>query len=915
MPTPQPPDPPASHLPILNELRPHPHRHASRVETWGVRLYRLVLIGCAAWLIHVADRVPVVQDQPTALDENSPLLPAVELGDARRLFPDAVLLGPIDPGNHRHAALNEMGETLGFVLRTAPETDDLIGYAGPSDLLIGLSATGDVVKVLLNDSADTVSHVDAIRADREFWKQFIGWQPGSEPFPPIDAVSGSTLTSLAMAEGVQRRLTGAATSLRFPEVVTLAEVQQFFPAAVSLKSDMPRSGWSQAIDAVGEVMGYVVRTSPATDNVIGYQGPTECLFSVSPDQQTILAVRIRKSFETPDYVKRIERDTAFFELLAGRTIADYRELDFQAAGIEGVSGATQTSFAIADGVRRRLKLDQTLSDNQPVRSRTVITFREIALIAVIAGSVLMTFWPRLRGRLPRRLWQVIVVLVFGVWLGDLLSISLFAGWSRHGVPLTTAPYLLALAVISLVTPWLTRQQIYCHQVCPHGAVQEWLGRFRRWQWHLPVWLSRTLSLVPMSLLAAAFVFAVVQPDFDLTQLEPFDAWSLGTLAMVSFCLAVVGLVVSLFVPQAYCRYGCPTGALLKFVRSHGTQERFGRQEVLATLLMAGVALWQYPLRERLLSPVTPNSMSQSNISQQLPPPAYTGSAFGTIWSVRVRPGTKVSADVSEQLSQELERVERTLSHWKPESETSLFNSSDTTLELEFSAELIGLVVTAQEISRATSGHYDITVAPLVDLWGYGPSRRSTPPGDREIASVLEQIGWQKLHVDPEFLTLRKDHPKLQMDLGSCLQGYAADRLAELLTTAGIEEFLIDVGGELRARGAWRVAIEDPRQPSRSLTGFTLQDAALATSGTYRHGELGELTTRHILSPLTGQPVASNVVLCAVIAPLARDADAWATAYLSMPESESRSLAEQRQDAVLLVKSDGSIHKSSRWPGQ
>jgi len=872
----------------------------------------VLLLCTAGWVIQHAPQKPV--DSTVANESASTELPpAVDLGDARRIFPEIDRLGPREPERNRHAALSAAGDILGYVLRTAPETDELVGYTGPSDLLVGLSPTGEVIKVLLNDSADTTSHVDAIRADRKFWSQFAGWQPGAEPFPKIDAVSGSTLTSLAMAEAVQRRLTGAATSLRFPEVITLAEVQQLFPLATAFQAEVPRPGWSQAVNAAGEHLGYVVRTSPATDNVIGYQGPTECLFSVSSDQQTILSVRIRKSFETPDYVKRIERDAGFFELLSGRTLADYRDLDFQAAGIEGVSGATQTSFAIAEGVRRRLKLDDALTVSHPAQARATITVREIALLLVIVGSLLMTFWSRLRGRLPRRLWQVTMVLLFGLWLGDLLSISMFAGWSRNGVPWRSASGLVALATVSLVIPWLTKQQIYCHQICPHGVVQEWMGRFRRWQWHLPARLSRMLSVVPMGLLALAFILAVVRPEIDLTRLEPFDAWSVGRLAFVSFLIAAVGLTMSLFIPQAYCRYGCPTGALLKFMRSHGTQERWGRQELFATLLVAGVTGWHVLSQAEQRQPRSSSSTPSGEMAQHLPPPACQGMAFGTTWSVRVRPGTRLPPDVAANLSEELDRLERTLSHWKPESQTAAFNSSDTTLELEFSPELIALVVLSQEISQSTEGRFDITVAPLVDLWGYGPARRTIPPTPEEIAGVLDRIGWQKLHVDAEFFTLRKDHPRLQIDLGSCLQGYAADRLAELLSSAGLTEFLIDVGGELRSRGTWTVAIEDPQHLPEILTPIVLQDAALATSGTYRRGEQGQLTTRHIISPLTGQPVATDVVLCAVLAPLARDADAWATAYLTLPAAEALRLAEQQQHALLLVKQDGTRVTTTRWP--
>lgn len=896
-------------LPIVDRPPRPPHRHHSKWHTWLVRCYRVLLLGCAAWLIHQAAARPAVPETPVDI-VSTELPPVVDIGDARRIFPEVDHLGSRDPERNRHAVLSATGETLGYVLRTSPETDDLIGYAGPSDLLIGLAPSGEVIKVLLLDSADTVSHVDNIRAAREFWQQFPGWQPGLTPIPQIEGVSGSTLTSLAMAEAVQRRLSGAAVSLRFPEVVTLAEVQQFFPKALAIKKDVPRSGWTEALDDRQQRLGYVVRTSPATDNQIGYQGPTECLFSVSPDEQTILAVRIRKSYETPDYVKRIERDTAFFELLAGRTIKEYRQLDFQAAGIEGVSGATITSFSIADGIRKRLQLDETLRTAEPARPSASITIRDLVFSGLIAGSLLMTFWPRLRGRVWRRLWQVILIAVFGIWLGDLLSLSLLTGWSRHGVPWETSPVLISMAFVSFGIPWLTKQQIYCHQLCPHGVVQEWLGKLPIRPWHLPRSLSRVLTRIPSGLLIIAFGLAVFRPDFDLTQLEPFDAWSLGALAVFSFLVAIIGLTASLVLPQAYCRFGCPTGALLKFVRSHGQQEAWGRQEAIATGVIALVAIIQHGSN---LPAITRPEQSQPTLRETLPPAAVSGEAFGTTWSVRVRSGTTLTAETSLALSDEVARIERQLSHWKPDSETTLFNTSDTTLELEVSEELIQLVSKALMISELTQGRYDMTSAPLVDLWGYGPSRRKSQPTPEEIQQALPHVGWQKLHVDDEYHTLRKDDPLLQLDLGSILQGYTADRIADRLLQAGVQEFLIDVGGELRFQGEWTVAIDDPLNPNTQLEILKLRDQSLATSGTYRPSAAGQPTTRHIISPVTGLPTESDIILCAVISENAAEADAWATAYLLLPEQEAIALAEARQDSVLMVTRTGRVITSSSWP--
>ncbi|MDX1965879.1 MAG: FMN-binding protein, partial [Planctomycetaceae bacterium] len=532
-------------LPIVTV--PNPPRR--RRWTWrdaAIRSYRVAVLATAAYLLLASDRQVRQQE----------LGPAVTLAEARRIFPAAGRLGPRDLQRDGHLVLGADGAQLGFVLKTAPYTDDLIGYAGPSNLLIGLSVDGRVVRVLLLSSGDTPAHVAAVRDAPAFWLQFRDRGANGGRESRIDAVSGSTLTSLAMAEGIQRRLSGPSLSLRFPDEVTLAEVQGFFPQATNLKSHDPRHGWTRAVDAADATLGYVVRTSPATDGLIGYAGPTETLFAVAGDQQTISGVRLRKSYDTPEYVERVRGSEDYFQLFQGKSLAELREIDFVAAGIEGVSGATQTSYAVAEGLRRRALADARCADAQSASSAS-FRFRDGGLAAFIIGALGLTFLPWKKDRRLRAIWQLLLIAGFGLWFGDLLSLSLLAGWARHGLPIATAPILVVLVGVSLFIPWTTKQQIYCHQLCPHGAAQEWLGRFRRWHLHLPSRVSRALGFLPGTLLAGAFLLAVMSPRFDLAVIEPFDGWILKTGAAASFTIAIVSLAAAIFVPQAYCRYGCP----------------------------------------------------------------------------------------------------------------------------------------------------------------------------------------------------------------------------------------------------------------------------------------------------------------------------------------------------------------------
>lgn len=841
------------------------------------RVVRLGLLATVAALLHVAAKQPA-----------SPA--NISLESARIFFPSAAELAPEERLGGQ-TVLDEKGKTLGLLLTTSPQADDLIGYSGPSNLLIALDAEQKVIGVHVLSSGDTPSHVEHIGAQRSYWQQFVGADVATRP-KKIEAVSGSTLTSMSFAEAIERRLYGTSISLRFPDSFKLREIRKLFKPAKKFTADQPRAGWAQVWDEEGNLLGYVIRTSPYSDNVRGYQGPTESLVAVDAAGHNVIGMLIRKSYDTEDYVNRVRNDDDYQHSLIGRTIEDWAKIDFAKEGIEGVSGATQTSFAIADGIRRRMAADVTMVSAQ----KTTTWNFQPGLLAVIGGGLVLTFTPLRTSRRLRLVWQALLIAVFAFWLGDLLSIAFLVGWARHGIPWTTAPAVMLLVAVALLVPWATRRQIYCQRLCPHGAAQSFLGQFKRLHVHLSSAWQRRLSHLPAVLLAICLLLATFAIGFDLATLEPFDAWALKGAAAISAIVAVVGLVASLFVPQAYCRYGCPTGELLRLVKSGGSHDRVQRRDWLAGALVLIVAVGlfgpklcaSYGLTKPVEAPVSEPKFIELG-----------GRAFGTTWTAKVR-GDHAMAPLQQAIAAEMERIESTLSHWRADSATAQFNASETTLETEQPAELITLVARALELSKLSDGRYDITVAPLVDAWGFGPTGERAAPGDTEIASLLERTGWQKLVVDVQANTLRKKHPQLQMDLGSLLQGYAADRAKKILDEAGVSEYLIDVGGELLARGSWKVAIEDPRDPSKPLRTFTLKDAALANSGLYRakKQQTGE-NVHHLISPLTGRPVVTTTTLCAVSAPTALEADAWATVLLAVGLENAIPLADGQQLAVLL----------------
>ena len=275
------------------------------------------------------------------------------------------------------------------------------------------------------------------------------------------------------------------------------------------------------------------------------------------------------------------------------TWQEVADMDLQKAGVEGVSGATKTSLAVAEGIVHRFRAAQGELRPPPVR----VGVRDAGLVVAVAIGAWLTFTKREGRERWRRWFQWAVLGYVGFVNGDLLAQSLFAGWAKSGVAWHMAPGLVLLAAAALLVPWATKRPLYCQQLCPHGAAQEIVTRFTpaRWRWRVPAALDRALRWLPGGLLLLVLFVVMLPLDFDLAGLEPFDAYLVRSAGAATIVVAVAGLIAAAAVPKAYCKYGCPTGALLEFVRARGVEDAFGRREAAASVLL-GLALlmhWQH----------------------------------------------------------------------------------------------------------------------------------------------------------------------------------------------------------------------------------------------------------------------------------------------------------------------------------
>jgi thiamine biosynthesis lipoprotein len=292
----------------------------------------------------------------------------------------------------------------------------------------------------------------------------------------------------------------------------------------------------------------------------------------------------------------------------------------------------------------------------------------------------------------------------------------------------------------------------------------------------------------------------------------------------------------------------------------------------------------------------------------------TGFAQGTTWHVTVWQQGGVDLNtLQKNIDTEFARLDTVLSNYRADSDIELFNRSETTAPVEVGEEIVTLVRAARTVSNASQGCYDLTIKPLFDLWGF-TGDTLTPPSPEVLARVREHLGFDKL-LTPSSYLLQKSDPKLRVDLSSIAQGYSVNRVAAVVEAAGIQNYLVEIGGELQTRGhkpdgsPWRIGVERPlpegRSVEKALTIGRNTPTAVMTSGTYRHyfDAQGQRYS-HILDARTGRPVAHNTVSVTVVHDNPTEADAWSTALLCLGSRDGVKVAQRQGIAALFIDTEG-----------
>lgn len=298
----------------------------------------------------------------------------------------------------------------------------------------------------------------------------------------------------------------------------------------------------------------------------------------------------------------------------------------------------------------------------------------------------------------------------------------------------------------------------------------------------------------------------------------------------------------------------------------------------------------------------------------------TGQAQGTTFSILYEPTE--SKPYQSEVDSIFRGVDQSMSLWLDNSLISRFNDGADSIKVD--ALFKEVFERSAYFNEISNGAFDPTVGPLMDAWGFARKHDLDLPSDEQIDSLKALIGFSKCHLKGEYLF--KDVPGVQLDFNAIAQGFTADLMGRFLESKGVNNYLVEIGGEVLARGVnnkgrkWRVGIESPEFNSgegmNALQAVVaLSEGSLATSGNYRKYIVkDEKVYSHTIDPSTCKPVTHSLLSVSVIAPNAMDADAFATMFMVLGEEEALKLAEKNGLKIQCIRSENGELEVSYSPG-
>jgi len=298
-----------------------------------------------------------------------------------------------------------------------------------------------------------------------------------------------------------------------------------------------------------------------------------------------------------------------------------------------------------------------------------------------------------------------------------------------------------------------------------------------------------------------------------------------------------------------------------------------------------------------------------------------GHTMGTTYNVKfVNRNDLNEQKLHDDIDAVLVKVNELMSTYDPNSELSRFNQWKSEAPFELSSETLKVMQEAKRLGELSHGVLDVTVGPLVNLWGFGPDAKPEKrPSEQTVAEIKARTGLDKLTLLDN--GAQKSEIDLYVDLSTIAKGYGVDVVAELLDKKGLHDYLVEIGGEMRVSGRkasgteWRIAVEKPVTVERAVQEIiSIGTNAIATSGDYRnYFEEDGVRYSHLIDPRTGAPITHNLVAVTVVHPSSMTADGLATALIVMGKEEALNVALQNDLAVLMITRENGEFKEYTTP--
>ena len=297
-----------------------------------------------------------------------------------------------------------------------------------------------------------------------------------------------------------------------------------------------------------------------------------------------------------------------------------------------------------------------------------------------------------------------------------------------------------------------------------------------------------------------------------------------------------------------------------------------------------------------------------------------GEAFGTTYGIKYFGNGNEAAFVKKAVDSVVAAVNQSMSTYIPDSDISRINRGDTTVVID--DMFLDVFTLSRKLNKATSGYFDPTVGTLRNAYGFGDTEALNEVDSETLDSLMQYVGWSKVGLKKK-RTISKKYPEIYFDFNAIAKGYGIDRIGAYLESQGYTNYLVELGGEIKASGIdqgdgnlWRVGVEsidstiEDRTPVASVV---LENVSMAGSGNYRKYRVDEATGKqyvHTINPLTGAAEQIDILSANVIAPTCAEADAWATAFMAMGIEKSKTILTQQAHIEVYLTYDGGSYATA-----